>query len=129
MLSKFWPWSEWMTVGGLNRENNLDTRMLATVVAFWSLVANASHYLVKWSITTRTSIAGRSLLQWAHIIKSPKHKWFAYPYWLQWRIALMRLILTLTTINTFLMKSIIEVRICGQKKRSLALLMVRVIPI
>ena len=52
-LSKFQPWSECMTVGDPNLANNLETRMLATVLAFWSLVAKASHYLAKLSITKR----------------------------------------------------------------------------
>ena len=36
-----------------DRENTLETRTLATVAAFWSVLGNASHHLVKWSINTK----------------------------------------------------------------------------
>ena len=50
-LSKLRPWSEWITVGGPKRLKTLLTKISATVWAFWSLVGNTSHHLVKWSMT------------------------------------------------------------------------------
>ena len=46
VLSKLRPWSECRTAGGPKREKMRLTESGATVLAFWSGVANASHHLV-----------------------------------------------------------------------------------
>ena len=86
--------------GGPNLENNLETRNITTVLAFWSLVAKASHHLMKWSIATRICVfASSSFLQLTHIIKSLEHKGLTRLYGMEWCISLMGLVFTLNKIN------------------------------